>query len=86
MAWARLRYIAVEIDDHPKYPFVVTAWRNVGDIYCGDRFSRSVGDILIEAWREDGIEVSVKAASSGEGGYETYAETTPVSPPDLGAG
>jgi hypothetical protein len=59
MAFARLRYIAMEIDDDPKYPWVVTAWRQVGGINCGDRFTREVGDVLIEAWREDGIEVSL---------------------------
>lgn len=60
MAWARHRYIALEDDGKDrKYPWVVTAWRNVGDIHCGDRFTAGVADILIEAWRADGIEVSV---------------------------
>jgi len=60
MAFARLRYVALECDGQDeKYPYVVTAWRNVGDIYCGDRFTAGVADCLVEAWRADGIEVSV---------------------------
>lgn len=61
MAFKRLRYVALERDCvDKKYPWVVTAWRNVGDIYCGDRFTDGVADCLIEAWRGDGIEVSVE--------------------------
>jgi hypothetical protein len=60
MAIARLRCITLECDGKDKkYPYRVTAWRNVGDVYCGDRFTAGVADCLIEAWREDGIEVSV---------------------------
>jgi hypothetical protein len=60
MAFARLRYIAMDRDmDNYKYPYVVTAWRNVGEIHCGDRFTAGVADILIEAWRADGITVEV---------------------------
>jgi len=67
MAFARFRYIALERDGKDeKYPWRVTAWRNVGDIWCGDRFSDGVAQVLIEAWREDGIEVSVTNETEGE--------------------
>lgn len=60
MAFARLRYIALEADGKDaKYPWRVTAWRNVGDIYCNDRFTAGVAEVLIEAWREDGITVEL---------------------------
>ena len=68
MAFARLRYVALEFDGKDsKYPCVVTAWRNVGDIHCGDRFTAGVAECLIEAWREDGIEVNVTGTPEEDG-------------------
>ena len=59
MAWAKYRYVEFDYEPDQAYPYECVAWRVVGGIHCGDRFTEEVADILIEAMRADGIEVVV---------------------------
>lgn len=60
MAWERFRSIDLEYCEDEKKPYAVTAWCNVGGVEVGDRFSKEVGDVLIEALGEDGITINVE--------------------------
>ena len=59
MAWEKHCLIEFDYEPDNKYPYVVTAWCNVGVINCGDRFTEEVAEILISSVREDGIKVVV---------------------------
>lgn len=59
MAWERYRYVEFDYEPGHAYPYVCVAWRVVGGMSCGDRFTEEVADILIEAMRAGGIEVVV---------------------------
>ena len=59
MAFQKHRKICFDYEPGHKYPYVCTAWCEVGGIYVGDRFTEEVGEILIEACRGDGIAVVV---------------------------
>ena len=59
MAWEKHRKIEFDYEPDHKYPYVVTAWCNVGGINCGDRFTEEVAEVLISSVREDGIKVVV---------------------------
>lgn len=65
MAFARFRRIEFDHEPDHKYPYVCVAWREVGGISCGDRFTQEVGDVLIDALREDGIEIVVNEVANG---------------------
>jgi len=67
MAGIRHRRICLDHEPGHAYPYVCSGWRNVGGITAGDRFTPEVAEILIEAWREDGITVEVKEVSNAEG-------------------
>jgi hypothetical protein len=60
MAFQKHRKICFDHEPGHKYPYVCTAWCEVGGIYVGDRFTQEVGEILIEACRGDGITVEVE--------------------------
>jgi hypothetical protein len=60
MAFQKHRKICFDHEPGHKYPYVCTAWCEVGGIYVGDRFTAEVGEILIEACRGDGIAVEVE--------------------------
>lgn len=64
MAFGKHRKICFDREPDHKYPYVCTAWREVGGIYVGDRFTDEVAEILIEAFREDGITVEVEVADA----------------------
>ncbi|NBW15744.1 MAG: hypothetical protein EBR82_47930 [Caulobacteraceae bacterium] len=57
---ARLRKIVFDHTEGAPYPYVCSAWREVGGMNVGDKFTQEVGDVLIEALREDGIEIVVE--------------------------
>ena len=59
MAFQKHRKICFDHEPGHKYPYVCTAWCEVGGVYVGDRFTDEVGEILIEACRGDGIAVVV---------------------------
>ena len=59
MAWEQHCLIELDYEPDHKYPYVVTAWCNVGGINCGDRFTEEVAEVLISSVREDGIKVVV---------------------------
>ena len=59
MAWKRFRRIDFDHEPGHKYPYVCTAWREVGGMNVGDRFTEEVAEVLIEALRADGIEIVV---------------------------
>ena len=60
MAFQKHRKICFDHEPGHKYPYVCTAWCEVGGIYVGDRFTQEVGEILIETCRGDGITVEVE--------------------------
>jgi hypothetical protein len=60
MAFEQHRKVCFDHEAEGKYPYVCTAWCEVGGIYVGDRFTEEVAEILIEAMREDGITVEVE--------------------------
>lgn len=60
MAFARFRRIDFDYEPDHKYPYVCTAWREVGGMNVGDRFTEEVAEVLIEALRADGIEIVVE--------------------------
>jgi hypothetical protein len=60
MAFQKHRKICFDHEPGHKYPYVCTAWCEVGGIHIGDRFTEEVGEILIAACREDGITVEVE--------------------------
>lgn len=64
MAWKRFRKIEFDHEPEHKYPYVCVAWREVGGMNCGDRFTEEVGQLIIEACREDGIEVVVNEVAN----------------------
>lgn len=64
MAWKRFRKIDFDHEPEHKYPYVCVAWREVGGMNCGDRFTEEVGQLIIEACREDGIEVVVNEVAN----------------------
>lgn len=45
----------VEFDYEPghKYPYVCVAWREVGGMNVGDRFTEEVGEALIDYLKDD---------------------------------
>jgi hypothetical protein len=65
MAFQKHRKICFDHDPKHKYPYVCTGWCEVGGMNIGDRFTEEVGEILIEACREDGITVEVEEVSDG---------------------
>lgn len=60
MAFARFRRIDFDYEPDHKYPYVCVAWREVGGMNVGDRFTEEVAEVLIEALRADGIEIVVE--------------------------
>jgi hypothetical protein len=70
MAYARFRKIVFNHTEGEPYPYVCSAWREVGGMNVGDKFTQEVGDVLIEACRADGIEVVVDEVVSITGGDE----------------
>lgn len=60
MAFGKHRKICFDYEPSHKYPYVCSAWCEVGGITVGDRFTEEVAEILIEVWREDGITVEVE--------------------------
>jgi len=59
------KYRKIEFDyepDHP-YPYVCVAWRGVGGLNVGDRFTKEVGETLIDALRRD-VKIVVNADGS----------------------
>lgn len=67
MAFQKHRKICFDYEPMNKYPYVCTAWCEVGGIYVGDRFTQEVGEILIEACRGDGITVEVEEVADVKG-------------------
>jgi len=49
MAFAKHRLIEFDYEPGHKYPYVCVAWREVGGMNVGDRFTQEVGDVLIDA-------------------------------------
>jgi hypothetical protein len=66
MAFAKYRYIAFDYEEGHAYPYVCTAWRMVGGMNVGDRFTEQVGEVIIEALREDGITIDVTQSKPEE--------------------
>ena len=66
MAFGKHRKICLDHEPDHKYPYVCAAWCEVGGISIGDRFTEEVAEILIEAWREDGITVEVEEVVNEE--------------------
>lgn len=61
MVMSRLiRRVRLEHNPDGPYPYVCRCWLNVGGFNIGDRYTQEVGDVLIEAMRVDGIEVTVE--------------------------
>ena len=65
MAFKKHRKISFDHEPGNTYPYVCTGWCEVGGIHIGDRFTAEVGEILIEACREDGITVAVEEVVNG---------------------
>jgi hypothetical protein len=49
--------------DH-KYPFVCVAWREVGGMNVGDRFTQEVGEALIDYLKDD-VKIVVNEVKHG---------------------
>ena len=47
MAFAKHRMIEFDYEPDHKYPYVCVAWREVGGMNVGDRFTYEVGESLI---------------------------------------
>jgi hypothetical protein len=53
MAFAKHRLIEFDYEPDHKYPYVCVAWREVGGMNVGDRFTQEVGDVLIDALKDE---------------------------------
>lgn len=53
MAWAKHRKIEFDHEPAHKYPYVCVAWCEVGGMNVGDRFTQEVGDVLIDALKDE---------------------------------
>ena len=53
MAFAKHRMVEFDYEpDHP-YPYVCVAWREVGGMNVGDRFTEEVAETLIDAIKDE---------------------------------
>ena len=66
MAFQQYRKICFDHEPGHKYPYVCTAWCEVGGMNVGDRFTEEVAEILIAACREDGITVEVEEVANAK--------------------
>ena len=66
MAWAKHRRVEFDYEADHDYPYVVTAWFNVGGFNCGDRFTDQVGEILVDEMKKDGIKVGITLTHTAE--------------------
>ena len=53
MAFAKHRMIEFDYEPDHKYPYVCVAWREVGGMNVGDRFTAEVGEALIDYLKDD---------------------------------
>jgi len=53
MAFGKHRMIEFDHEPDHKYPYVCVAWREVGGMNVGDRFTQEVGDALIDYLKDD---------------------------------
>ena len=53
MAFAKHRMIEFDYEPDHKYPYVCVAWREVGGMNVGDRFTDEVGEALIDYLKDD---------------------------------
>jgi hypothetical protein len=67
MAFGKHRKICFDYEPGHKYPYVCSAWCEVGGMNIGDRFTEEVAEILIESCREDGITVEVEEVATNKG-------------------
>lgn len=53
MAFQKHRMIEFDYEPGHKYPYVCVKWCEVGGMNIGDRFTEEVGDVLIDALKDE---------------------------------
>ena len=53
MAFGKHRMIEFDYEPDNRYPYVCVAWREVGGMNVGDRFTQEVGEALIDYLKDD---------------------------------
>lgn len=66
MAFGRFRRIDFDHEPGHAYPYVCVAWREVGGMNVGDRFTQEVGDVLIDALKDE-IQITVNGKEKSKG-------------------
>jgi hypothetical protein len=53
MAFGKHRMVEFDYEPGHKYPYVCVAWREVGGMNVGDRFTDEVGEALIDYLKDE---------------------------------